>query len=91
MPVTSVAFTVNFATDGLGFNNFTTAAKPATTVKLEYTDGSNWIEITESNYLTAGVVGLSSTPCMKNTSLDALRAFTMTCSALDKFGINVTG
>ena len=92
MAVPSIDYTVNFAVDPLGFNDYSTEAKPGVTIKLEYWTGSSWAEITTANYQTTGVVGLSSTPCMQNTSLDGTtKAFSLLCTDNTKFGANSDG
>ena len=92
LSVSSISYSVNYPVDPLGLNDFTTTTKPATTVALQYWTGTAWSDITTGNYLTTGVVGLSSTPCMKSGSLDGSTfSFTMSCTDNTKFGTTSTG
>jgi len=92
LAVPSIDYSVNYAVDSLGFNDFSTAAKPGVTILLEFLSGTTWTEITTANYLTTGVIGLSSTPCMQSTTLNATtKAFSLSCTDNTKFGTNSSG
>lgn len=92
LAVPSIDYVESYASDPLGFNDFKTATKPAVSTKLEFWNGSSWNEITTGNYQSTGVVGLSSTPCMQNTSLDTTtKAFSLSCSDNTKFGVDSDG
>lgn len=92
LAVASINYLVNFPVDPLGQYDFTTGSKPATTVALEYWTGSAWSPITAANYLATGLVGISSTPCMKSGTLDGTTfAFTMSCTDNTKFGTTSFG
>ena len=101
LAVSSIDFSVNHPVDPLGFNDFATyystpANIPGTTTTLQFLSGATWTTITDANYLTTGVVGLSSTPCMKSGTLDGTSgastfSFTMSCTDNTKFGTTPSG
>ena len=75
-----------------GFNDFSSMTLPLVTYTLEYLSVSTWTALTSSNYQTAGVIGLSTTPCMKSSSLGTTYfEFTLSCSDNTKFGQDTSG
>ena len=91
--VSSSALFTSLPTDPLGFNVFATSNQPTITYALEFLSAPDtWTAITSTNYLTAGIVGSSSTPCIKSGTLVAPTFdFTMSCTDITKFGTDSTG
>lgn len=92
LAVSSTSITVKAPVDVLGFNDFSTVTTPSLTYALQCLIGTTWTTITSANYLTTGIVGASSTPCIKSGSLGAtVFDFTMSCTDTTKFGQDSTG
>ncbi len=93
LEVSSSTLVTSLPTDPLGFNVFETSNQPTITYALEFSLAPpTWTAITSVNYLTTGIVGSSSTPCIKSGTLVALTfGFTMSCTDITKFGTDSTG
>ena len=94
LSVSSIDYMVSYAVDPLGFNDYSTTAKPAVTIELEYWTGTTWSSITNAGasiYSSVGIV-MSGDPCMKTGSFDAtLKSYTLSCVNKLIWGITSAG